>query len=64
MVIVSTMSQLDLIRHSERCGNCGRNSQPTTVVIDFRPELMCDQCVARFDWSDWNFDPILNTYSR
>jgi hypothetical protein len=46
------------------CGRCGTRRQPTTVVIDWRTELVCDACVARFDWSEWNFDPILNTYTH
>jgi hypothetical protein len=70
---MSVMSQLDLLRQPEepwlspRCGCCGtteaKSGVPiTTVVVDFRTELMCDKCVARHDWSDWIFDPILNLY--
>ncbi len=65
--IMSVMSQLSLLRSDTRCGCCGRTEEesriPTaTVVIDWHAELMCDACVARHDWSDWTFDPILNLY--
>jgi hypothetical protein len=62
---MSQMSELDLVRREERCGNCGSRNRPaSTVVIDWRTELMCDRCVATFDWSDWEFDPVLNAYFR
>lgn len=66
---MSVMSQLDLLRRDDdtRCGCCGQTEEKsgvpaTTIVIDFRAELMCDRCVANHDWSDWTFDPILNLY--
>lgn len=59
------MSQLDLVRQEERCGNCGtRNMIADTVVIDTSPQLLCRKCVARFDWTGWDFDPVLNLYTR
>ena len=66
------MSQLALARtdSTTRCCNCGCTEEKsgipaTTVVIDWRgPYLMCDACIASHDWSDWTFDPILNSYSR
>jgi hypothetical protein len=68
---MSVMSQLSLARHdkSTRCANCGqteeKSSRPvTTIVVDWRTDLMCDTCIAGFDWSDWDFDPILNLYTR
>jgi hypothetical protein len=67
--VMSVMSQLDQLRSYDdtRCGGCGQTEEAsgvpvTTIVIDFRAELMCDACVAGHDWSDWTFDPILNLY--
>ena len=51
------------MRAVNRCGNCGTSENVVTVVIDWRTEVLCDRCVARFDWSDWTFDPVLNTYT-
>jgi hypothetical protein len=62
---MSTMSQLSLAKETERCANCGTKERPApTVVIGWRIDLLCDECVARFDWSDWQFDPVLNVYWR
>lgn len=68
---MSVMSELDLLRRYDdtRCSGCGCTEEKTgvpvvTVVIDWRIELMCDPCIAKFDWSDWIFDPILNLYTR
>ena len=62
---MSVMSQLDLQLREHRCGNCGSTQNPAdTVVIDPTPRLLCDYCVATFDWSDWYFDPVWNVYSR
>lgn len=69
---MSVMSALDQLRTdaSTRCANCGRSEEEsgvpvTTVVIDWRIDLLCDDCVGRFDWLiHWNFDPILNVYTR
>ena len=41
------------------CCNCGRTSAQAgcllrTRVIDWRTELMCDTCVASYDWADWH----------
>lgn len=66
---MSVMSELDVLRryNDTRCGGCGQSEEKsgipaTTIVIDFRAELMCDTCVANHNWSDWTFDPILNLY--
>ena len=69
---MSVMSELDLVRSGNargfrRCANCGRTEEDsgkpiTTIVIDWRTELLCDGCIARYDWSDWTFDPVLNIY--
>ncbi len=67
---MSVMSNLALLRSERpRCACCGTTgtltgTPPTTIVIDWRIELMCDSCISRFDWSDWIFDPILNLYLR
>lgn len=73
---MSVMSQFDLdVNHPgdigiiKRCANCGRTEQKigqpiTTIVIDWRTDLLCDGCVARFTWKDWDFDPVLNIYWR
>lgn len=73
---MSVMSQLNLeisrpgeIGITKRCANCGTAENPdrapiTTIVIDWRTDLMCDPCVTSFDWSQWEFDPILNVYRR
>lgn len=73
---MSVMSELDLfVNHPgelgvvKRCTNCGRTEAQTetpitTVVADWRIDVMCDGCVATFDWSDWTFDPLLNVYRR
>ena len=68
---MSVMSQLDLLRSDShtRCANCGCTEEEsgtpvTTIVADWRTELMCDTCVRRYDWSDWTFDPVLNIYTR
>lgn len=68
---MSVMSELDVLRryNDTRCGGCGQSEEKsgipaTTIVIDFRAELLCDTCVANHDWpeSEWTFDPILNLY--
>ena len=67
---MSVMSGLDLeLCMRPRCANCGQSEEisgipVTTIISDIRTELICDRCVARFDWSDWNFDPVLNVYWR
>jgi alpha-glucosidase (family GH31 glycosyl hydrolase) len=68
---VSVISEIDLLRRYDdtRCGGCGQTEQEskipvTTVVIDWRTELLCDTCIANHDWRDWIFDPVLNLYSR
>lgn len=67
---MSVMSQLDLVRITDpRCGNCGQQESQsgipvTTIVVDWRAEMLCDRCVASHDWQDWNFDPITNIYTR
>jgi hypothetical protein len=62
---MSVMSQLSLAKETERCGNCGTKERPAlTVAIDWRVTLLCDECVAIFDWSDWQFDPVRNVYWR
>ena len=52
------------MRAVNRCGNCGTSENAVTVVIDWRTDLLCDRCIARFDWSNYAFDPILNTYTH
>lgn len=57
-----------------RCGFCGMQSREgedgestariVTTAIDWRVELICDDCVESHDWTDWVFDPVLNTYTR
>lgn len=66
---MSVMAQLDLARthRSTRCANCGRTEEQsgvpvTTIVADWRIDLLCDTCVRNHDWSDWTFDPVLNVY--
>lgn len=66
---MSVMSELVMLRTetNARCANCGTTGTlagipVTTLVVDWRTELLCDSCVTRFDWSDWTFDPILNIY--
>ncbi len=54
----------ETVSRNERCGNCGRLNRPTTVVLDFSPVLVCDDCIASFDWSGWIFDPVLNSYTH
>jgi hypothetical protein len=73
---MSVMSTLDLFVNrpaelgiTKRCANCGSTHEPdgtqiTTVVIDWRTDVMCSRCIANFDWSQWIFDPILNVYVR
>jgi hypothetical protein len=66
---MSVMSRLSLTRQEERCGNCGQTEEKsgiptTTIAIDRSASLLCDECVASFDWSDWIFDPVLNVYLR
>ena len=73
---MSVMSELDLFVNrpgelgvTKRCCNCGTTEEPdgtpiTTIVHDWRTNVMCSRCVANFDWSDWQFDPILNVYYR
>lgn len=73
---MSTMSELDLVLNrpaeagvTKRCVNCGQTEEQrqapiTTIVVDWRVDVMCDACVASFDWSDWTFDPVLNVYRR
>jgi hypothetical protein len=64
-IAVSVMSELDLVKQGRRCGGCGTTNVPAeTIVIDWRPELLCERCVANHDWSDWTFDPVLNVYRR
>jgi hypothetical protein len=65
------MSTLDVARThpGTRCANCGCTEEKsgvpvTTIVADWRTEMLCDHCVASHDWSDWQFDPILNVYYR
>ncbi|SRR6266851_1318210 len=46
-----------------RCGNCGRTEAQAgcpirTRIIDWREDLMCAECVASFDWSDWDYDGV------
>jgi hypothetical protein len=42
----------------EPCSSCG-NVAPgrRTKVVDWQTEHLCDDCVARFDWSDWDKQP-------
>lgn len=50
------------------CGNCGRTEQTAgqlrTRIVDFRTEYLCDDCVARHDWTDWDHDAATLTYTH
>ena len=42
-----------------RCANCGITDPPaTTLVNDWRTDLLRDECIASYSWSDRQFDPI------
>lgn len=52
-----------------RCALCGLHADDsdipvTTAIVGWRTDLICDNCVAVADLSDFRFDSLTNTYTR
>lgn len=62
-VAYSRLLRIVAERRAALCGNCGcsegQGGAPVrTTVRDWRTDVLCDACVASYDWSDWAFDGV------